>query len=181
MATSLVVTIKSSEADPSRFAQSSTADQEGMRGIVRLLEACQGGYSHAAVDVQYSTSAPVAASATVTCASVAADDTVTLGGVTLTAKASPAGEAQWDQSGNDTADGAALAACINAHSTLSKQFSASAAAGVVTITCLVKGVVGNACSLVTSNGTRLAATGSGWLAGGTGGATSAAVTYSMGL
>jgi phage tail sheath gpL-like len=179
MASSIVVTIKGDIADPARLAADSSCDQVGVVGLCNYLEACAMGAENASIDFQYTTgTAPVAASGTVTCASVAADDTVTIGSVTLTAKASPSGENQFDQSGTDTADGVSLAAKINAHSTLSKIVSASAASGVVTITCLVKGMVGNHLVLDSSNGTRLAVT---EFTGGTGGAQTAAKTWRCGL
>ncbi len=181
MASSLVVTIKSSEADPSRFAQGSTADQEGARGLVQLLEACQGGYSHASVDVQYSTSAPVAASGTLTLVSAVATDAITIGTTTFTATSTPSLSTDWEIDGaSDTLDAASLAAAINAHTTVNKIVVASSADNVVTITALQKGVVGNFIPLTSADAT-ITASGSGFLAGGTGGATTSAVTYSLGL
>ncbi len=181
MATSLVVTIKSSEADPARFAQGSTADQEGMRGLVNLLEACQNGCSHASVDVQYSSSAPVAASGTLTLVSAIATDAITIGTTTFTATSTPTLSTHWEIDGaDDDADATALAAAINAHTTVNKIVAATVAANVVTITALQKGVVGNFIPLTSADAT-ITASGTGFLTGGTGGATTAAVTYSMGL
>lgn len=181
MASSLVVTIKSSEADPSRFAPGSTCDQEGMRGLTQLLEACRGGYSHASVDVQYSTSAPVAASGTLTLVSAVATDAITIGTTTFTATSTPSLSTDWEIDGaDDTADAASLAAAINAHTTVSQIVTATSALGVVTITAKQKGVVGNFIPMTSADAT-ITASGTGFLAGGTGGAASAAVTYSMGL
>ncbi len=108
---------------------------------------------------------------TITCASVAADDTVTVNGVVLTAKASPVGIDQWSQAGNDTADAAALAACINAHTSalISGIIGATSAAAVVTIYAIAEGTAGNSYTLVSSDDTRLANSviGGGVLAGGT--------------
>lgn len=185
------------------------------------------------------------ATGTVTLTSIAAGATVTVNGVVFTASATPSGELQFDQTGDDTADavsltakinactnalisgivtatsaagvvtiravtagtagnaitlasstevvsgatlanGAAettttfdftgtdtqdavkLAAAINTNATTSLQFSATSAAGVVTITSLVPGVIGNALSLASSNGTRLAVSAAN-LSGGTNG------------
>ena len=108
----------------------------------------------------------VKASATVTCASVQAADTVVVRGVTFTAANGSPTSAEFDMSGTNTACGASLAAAINANTTLDGIVLASAASGVVTITALQPGELGNAVTLTTSNGTRLAATGSGRLASG---------------
>lgn len=67
-----------------------------------------------------------------------ANDTVTIGSVTLTAKASPAGENQFAATVSAAADGAALAACINAHSVLKGLISASGTS-TVTLTCSLSG------------------------------------------
>ncbi len=73
-----------------------------------------------------------------------------------------------------------LAAAVNAHSTISKLVSATYAANVVTVTALQKGVVGNFIPFTDQDST-ITSSGSGYLAGGTGGATSAPVVYSRGL
>ncbi len=152
-------------------------DSGNARRIHALVKGITNGAIKATVDVSGSSTDPVAASGTLTLASVAADETAVIGGVTFTAKASPSGEAQFDQSGDDTADAASLAAKINAHSTLSKVVSASSALGVVTITALQKGIIGNFITIVGDTGiTASAAT----LANGTGGAQDAAETIGRG-
>lgn len=173
---SLVLTIKTARADVADFAQDSSCDIEGLQGLRNLLDAASSSHEPLEVDLQYSSANPVAASGTFTLASVPEDDTVVIAGVTLTAKASPSGENQWSQAGSDTADAAALAAKINAHSSLSTIVSATSAAAVVTVTCLVKGVIGNFIA-ISESGSSITASGA-YLAGGTGGATSAAKTYS---
>lgn len=148
--------------------------------VVALRNWCDrvlGGHESASIDVQTDCEDPVAASMTFSLASVAGDDTVVIGGVTLTAKASPTGEAQWSQAGTDAVDAAALAACINAHSTLSKIVTATAVDAVVTVTCKVKGFIGNFITTAESGSTITASAST--LVGGTGGATSAAKTYAM--
>jgi len=176
---SLVITIKTARADVADFAQDSSCDIEGLQGLRNLLDAAVGSHEPLVADLQYSTTDPVAASATLTLASVPADDTAVIAGVTLTAKASPDPEepSEWSQAGSDTVDAASLAACINAHTTLNKLVRATSAAGVVTVTCLVKGLIGNHLT-ITEGGDSITATGSGLLTGGTGGATSVAKTYS---
>jgi phage tail sheath gpL-like len=76
-----------------------------------------------------------------------AADTFTIGGVVLTAASSPSGESQFALGASATAAGANLAAAINAHSKLAGLVSASAATGVVTITLLVGGRIGELITL----------------------------------
>jgi phage tail sheath gpL-like len=92
----------------------------------------------------------VQATGTVTLVSFVANDTVTINGVVLTGKASPATEAEFACGVSDTADAAALAAAINVHSTLSLILSATSALGVVTITALKPGLLGNCVTLAIS-------------------------------
>jgi len=73
-----------------------------------------------------------------------------------------------------------LAAAVNAHSTLSKIVVATSALAVVTVTALQRGVVGNFIAFTDNDGT-ITSSGSGYLAGGLGGAKSATTHYSRGL
>ena len=109
----------------------------------------------------------VRASATVTVASILADDTVTVSGVVLTGKSSPSGQDQFDSDGSDATVATAIAACINAHTSLTGIVTASASGAVVTVSAYVKGLIGNAITLASSDGTRLAVS-AARLAGGTG-------------
>jgi len=104
----------------------------------------------------------VAASGTVTCAAAAAADTVTVAGVTFTAVAGAAGANQFSIDGDNTADAAALAAAINASVTAGVTGCVTASnnsSAVVTITASTPGKIGNAITLASSNGTRLAVSG----------------------
>ena len=80
----------------------------------------------------------------------------------------------------NTYKAAKLAAAVNAHSTLASLVVASYASNVVTITAKQKGIVGNFIQFTDQDST-ITSTGSGYLAGGTGGATDTAVVYSLGL
>jgi hypothetical protein len=80
----------------------------------------------------------------------------------------------------DKYNAAKLAAAVNAHSTVSKIVSASASAAIVTVTCRVPGVIGNFIQFTDSDST-ITSSGSGYLAGGTGGATSDATTHAFGI
>lgn len=161
-----------------RLLRDATAPKEAVVELRNWCDRVLAGNESASIDAQTDPEDPVAASMTYTLASVVADEAVTIGGVVLTAKASPSGEAQWASGGaDDTADAVTLAAAINKHSTLSKIVTASAAAAVVTVTCKVKGFIGNFIT-TTETGTTITAS-AATLTGGTGGATSTAKTYAM--
>lgn len=167
---SLVYTIKTTK-DTSAFAKADQDQQNLVKGI-NLLSGIVSGALNAVLDIQYSSDDPVAASGTFTLTSAIATDAITIGTVTLTASSTPANENQWEIDGaDDDADATALAAAINAHSTLSKVVSASASANVVTVSALQKGVVGNQIPISSADAT-IVASGS-FLENGTGGAASA--------
>ncbi len=73
-----------------------------------------------------------------------------------------------------------LMAAVNAHSTLQYVVKATAALAVVTVTARQKGLVGNFIQFTDSDST-ITSSGSGYLAGGTGGAADTAVVYSLGI
>lgn len=180
MASSLSLTIKSLRSQDDLLDR---VTKPGPKELAKALEsyfrALGSGLESASVDVQSSSAAPVAASATLTLTSAVATDAITIGGVTLTASSTPANENQWEIDGaDDTADAASLAAAINAHSVLSKVVSASSELEVVTVTCLVKGVIGNQIPISSADAT-IVASGS-FLSGGTGGAQGSARSYSLG-
>lgn len=129
--------------------------REAFRRLSDFLAALNNGAKSGTTLVVQDTS--VYATATVTCANVNAADTVTVGNTVFTAvNGGTPTSVQFDMSGDATAEGAALAAAINAHTTVSKIVSASAATGVVTLTAKVPGAIGNGLQLSSSNGTRLA-------------------------
>lgn len=90
------------------------------------------------------------ASGTVTLSSFAAADTVTINGTVLTGSATPSGAAQFLTTGGDTVVATALALCINNNATLDGQVFATSAGAVVTVTCVVAGLLGNLCTLAIS-------------------------------
>lgn len=129
---------------------------EPHRALQRLengIKALKAGCEAATLQVNHT---QVAASGTVTCASALAADTVTVSGVVLTAVSGAPGANQFDISGSNTAAAVSLAAAMNANATISGLVTATSALGVVTVTAKVKGVVGNAITLASSDGTRLA-------------------------
>ena len=117
------------------------------------------------------------ATATVICITVANNSTVSFGSVTLTGKTgTPSGQAQWKCGVSATADGAALAACINANTSLNTFLSAASVSGTVTVTGIgpTSGILGNILGITSSDGTNLAVTA---FTGGV--ADSGAVNYSF--
>lgn len=144
------------------------------KNVIRIIDLLKGLVSGAllgSVNIYADSADPVSASATATLATVVADNTITIGGTTLTAKASPVNESQWLVTGSDTVVAAALASCINAHSVLSKIVYATSSLGVVTISCVVPGVIGNQVP-VTRVGSPITLSGA-VLAGGAGGVANA--------
>lgn len=104
---------------------------------------------------------------------------ITLVGTAVRLEASAAtlenGEAiannEFDMAGTNATTAAALAAAINASTTAEvQQVTAEADDDVVTVTSKVAGLAGNTIVWESSNGTRLAVTGSGFLASGSAGA-----------
>lgn len=172
----LNIQVKLNSADAAEFTKK--GKHQSLINISKVISAVAcGAKPGSSVSAAVSSADPVAASATATCASVADADTITIAGTVLTAKTSPAGSAQWARGVSDTADAAALVACVNAHATVSQYVTASNVLGVVTLTANVKGPIGNLITLVSSNGTRLAVTGSGLLASGAGGVTGTPTTW----
>ena len=181
MASSVVVTIETEKSQSQAgydLKLGADKDRENVKALENWVRGISGGNHRAKVSIQTGANAPVAASATATLASCVSD-TITIGGITFTGTGSPTTELHFETDGDDTADAAALAAAINAHSTLSKVVSASSAAAVVTISCLIPGVIGNFITL-SETGTTITVSAAA-LAGGTGGAQEAVQTSEMGL
>lgn len=183
MASSLVLTIKSekTQAQLQDLLQlNATKDREAANELSAFFKNLASKAHRGTVDVQTGSAAPVAASATLTCVSVIATDTVKIGPTTFTFTSTPTLSTDVEVDGaSDTLDAAALAAAINAHATVSQVVTASAATNVVTLTAKQKGVAGNFINVSTTGGTITASAAN--LAGGTGGVTEAAYSYSLGL
>ena len=123
------------------------------------FDALAGGFSNGVVSFEQETGTTVTgatATITITHANVANNDTVTIGGRVITAKTAGATENEWTIGADATADAAAFVACINAHSELKGIISATNLAGVMTVTCLVPGLIGKHITLATSKGTAFA-------------------------
>lgn len=113
----------------------------------------------------------VYASATITCAGVSVADTVTVNGKVYTAQAAAKGTdyTKFSQAGTNAVDAADLADSINRDNRQGTEpFSimATVSSNVITVYATPSGVSGNNTPLVSSNGTRLAVTGSGFFTGG---------------
>ena len=109
------------------------------------------------------------ADGTITCASVLAADTVTINGLVYTAvSGTKADNTEFTIDGGDNAVATDLADSITNDSRTGTlgDLTAIAATNVVTATTDVLGAAGNAVTLVSSNGTRLAVSGAGTLTGG---------------
>lgn len=146
---------------------------ENMEKLKVLIQGLGAGNIDGEVYVSGSTVDPVAASATATLTSCATD-TITIGKTTFTGTGNPTTSLHFETDGTDTADAAALAAAINAHTDTSKIVYATSAAAVVTITAHTKGLLGNHIVL-SETGSTIVCTGSGYLIGGTGGASATPV------
>jgi phage tail sheath gpL-like len=110
----------------------------------------------------------VKATGTITLSSHVATNTVTVNGITFTCMASGATGNQYNVGADDTATAANLATALNANTTLDGMIVATSALGVVTLTALMPGELGNAVTLaISANGSVSAAR----MSGGTNGDT----------
>jgi phage tail sheath gpL-like len=168
MITEIEITTDETAADVAEKLATAKGDPKRLANeLVTYFNKMAGGLVPANVKVKIG---DVKATGTVTLASVDVDDTVTIDGVTFTAVASGATGAQFNQGGTDTADAASLVTAINANTTLDGRVVATSALGVVTITAIEAGELGNSVTLASSNGTRLAVSAAA-LAGGVNGTT----------
>lgn len=183
MASSLVLTIKSDKTqavNQTAFQLNANKGKEAMLALSQLFKELASRNHRGVVDIQTGSAAPVAASATFTLVSVVATDTVTIGPTTFTFTSDPSLETDVEVDGaTDADDATALAAAINAHSTVGQVVTAEAASNVVTVTAKQKGVVGNFINFSSGDAT-ITASGAN-LSGGTGGVTEAATSFERGI
>lgn len=141
-----------------------------LRNTANFLVALSAGEVSAALQIVPCDSAAVRASATLTFSGLpVAAETCAIGGVTFTARASGATGNEFNIGADATATGAALAAAINASATalIAREITASAAAGVVTISASVPGARGNMIAITESmTNCALGGTTTGCLSGG---------------
>lgn len=186
MAASLILTLNEgagrSATDLAGLVQISSEPQAEINNLINYLEGYVSGSGAGSLTVSLSSNALVAATGTVTAATVVAGDTVTINGVVFTATGSVAPANYFNIGASNTTCAAALATSINAStSALIQGFVvASSDAAVVTLTAYPAGVVGNAYTLV-SSGATLAVSGSGRFTGGTGGLGTSTTQYDYGV
>jgi hypothetical protein len=121
-----------------------TEKHQKIRAVRNELNAIDGGVAGREAMVRIIL-ATVAASATATLvqASISAADTITIGGTALTARVTPTLTSEFAIGTTDTESGTNLKNAINANATLQKFVWASSVLGVVTITSVYPGPVGN--------------------------------------
>ena len=139
-----------------------------MNKLVNLVAGLNAGALVGDVFVSGSSTDPVAATATatVTYASIAAGQTISLFGATLTCSSGAPSTDEFRKQTDATVTAANLAAAANANATIAKYCVATSALGVVTLTLNVKGSIGNFLEDITKSAAGIALV--QW-AGGTGG------------
>lgn len=153
--------------------------------LIDYLGGVGGGVHDAEVNVSTSSGDLVAASGTAVCASVNAADTVTINGVVFTAVTGAAANAQFDRSGTDSETATNLVTAVNSitgsnAAMVSGFVTGSASGATATFTATHKGLLGNAITLASSNGTRLAVS-AARLTGGAGGFGASSSEYNYGV
>lgn len=184
MTASLNITVNASLAELNEYVRSSTDPRGECIRLERLFRRLGAGTISGNIVAQKAAVAAVRSSGTVTLIynDLAANDTVTIAGITLTCVTGTPNTVQFKKETSATVTAANLAAAINALATVNIYVSATSALGVVTVTANQSGVVGNVISLAESSATPTGiVVSAAALAGGAGGTSSAPVTYSRGL
>lgn len=158
------VTLDIPNGSPNPFADVGVSKRTKVRSLANLLRGFASLTFQGHPRIRGSTGV---AAATVTCASVADEDIVTVNGVAFTAVEGVAGPNEFSIDGSNNQDAAALAAAINgsASALVNRQVEATVSGPVVTVWAKTAGESGNTNTLASSNGTRLAVS-SARLAGG---------------
>lgn len=148
--------------------------------LIDFIAALASGVRMGSMNVGVDDGDGVAATGTVTFASLANNDTVTVGTQVFTAKTSGAsGANQFNLGANDTDAATNFAAAVNAHASLLGVVTASPAAAVTTITSAVKGLIGNQIGIaISAHGS---VSGSGKLTSGAAANNSVINTYKFGV
>lgn len=145
--------------------------RDTLHALAVLLDRLASGDCPAStIQLSLAPTAPVNASATATCASVIAGNTLVIGGTTLTAVANNTASPTTAQFriGTSNAECAAnICQAINNNTTIRSKVYATVAAAVVTITAKDPGQAGNAITLTQGGGT-ITVTGGGTLGSGAG-------------
>ena len=163
-----------------RLQHLTNGPREALVNTQVLLKGIANRQRRSKIYVSTSAAAPVAATGTFTLVSVVATDACTIGTTTFTFTSTPSLNTDVEVDGaDDAADALALATVINAHPVVGQIVRASAASNVVTLTAVVRGVVGNFIPISDAD-TTITTSGS-FLTGGAGGSTEASTTLSLGL
>jgi phage tail sheath gpL-like len=162
----LVVAHDETQANVERdlYAETGYKELAGVK-LNDYIKRCTSGINNATVQTKINA---VKATGTITLSSHVATNTVTVNGIAFACVASGATGAQYNVGADDTETAVNLAAALNANTTLDGMIVATSALGVVTVTALVPGELGNAITLaISANGSVSAAR----MAGGTNGTT----------
>lgn len=178
----IVVSTPRATGDVTALIKDTTAPRNEMIELSNYFKRLAAGTDKGVgntVYVSYSTSAPVRATNTLTLtyASISNNDTVVIAGTTLTCVTGTPSGAQFKKETDATTTATNLKVLVNANTTLNKLMVASSAAGVVTLTLITFGAIGNQTPLVGSTGIVV---GAAAFASGAGGAEVANVSYSRG-
>lgn len=143
---------------------SSTAQKAALRQVIQFLEQARTGGELNPIFQLLVKENGTQASQTITLTSAVTGKTITIGGTVLTSNSGSPGANQFKVGVSNTADAAALAAAINANSTLSKQVTATSASNVVTVTAMVYHEIANGVSIASNDASMVC--GGAFLAGG---------------
>lgn len=181
---SFIISIKADRSQDSmkdRFVASPEKRKEQAIILSQYFKNLASGQDRASFRVQTGAANPVSASIAITVdqSDATADDTISFGSKTLTAKASGASADEFNIGSSDAQLATNLTNAIN---TFVPGLRATVAGAVVTVTCLTPGSVGNLITVAVNvdSGTPFDFSGSA-LAGGTGGALEAGEQYSLGV
>ena len=187
MSSTLMIVCKDarSQADVKKFIGIASSPREAMRKLEHYFERAACGAELCYVSCGTSANAPVQAQgkATLTYASIANSDTVTIAGQVLTCVTGTPTTHQFKKQTDAPTTAANLAALINSDAVTSLYVSATSSSNVVTITANMPGSVGNFIPMATSNGTGFALDAStlGTTTAGAGGMETTVTSFSRGL
>lgn len=140
-----------SNDDMSQIKVDTLSPKESVESLVTYLNKLALGCGAASVNMKISRVGGVSASGTVTFASLANNDTITVGSQVFTAKTSGAtGTNQFNLGANDTAAATAFASAVNANPSLVGVVTATSALAVTTIAAVAQGPTSNMIALAIS-------------------------------
>ena len=185
MTTSLCITVNSTRADLNDYVKDTTDPRNEMIALSSLFSKLAAGSIDGSVIVDKAATAFAKASGTITLvfAKNLANDTVIIGGNTITlVTTTPSGATESKIESSSTITASNLVAAINANTTINPYLVATSVLGVVTLTMFQPGLVGNFITLaMTCTTSGAIAVSAATLTGGLGGFSSAGTTYSRGI